>query len=203
MPIRIDVKRKEQQRVVELGGRLLEDGKTWVIPDEITDINPFMEWLPDEEGYIVQRPYFAVRAKCHCWKCGNETTVVGLGAKNWQSLVYETADKPRWVKEDYPLLFTEIDQMDEEIANAMQTNYPFFRYGYCKEERMKLWGNYCVNCQAKQEDDGDFRFGLKNPLSPTSIEQAREIRVIYFGLQFDYYISAGCEMNMLFLEIIG
>lgn len=75
MSIKIVVKEKERQRVAELGARLAEDGMTWIIPDEITDINPFMSWLPDDECHIVQRPYFAVRAKCNCWKCGKETTV--------------------------------------------------------------------------------------------------------------------------------
>jgi hypothetical protein len=202
MSIKINVKKKEQKQIAELGGQLLEDGKTWVIPDWITDINPFMQWLPQEEGHIVQRPYFAVRAKCRCWKCGGDITVVGLGAKNCQELVYVTADKPQWINDSGPLLFTEIDRMDEEIAASMKANYPFFRYGYSSLERTKAWGNHCIHCQARQEDDGDFMFGVRNPLSPVSVEQAREIRVVYFSLPFDYYVSGTWGVNTLFGEFL-
>jgi hypothetical protein len=56
MPIRIDVLPEEEGRVKKLGGLLLPDGKTWVIPDGMKHINRFKAWLPNEEGFIVQRP---------------------------------------------------------------------------------------------------------------------------------------------------
>src|ERR1700743_2663609 len=104
--IQLEVKKKEQKRLAKLGARLLQDGKTWVIPDEITDINPFAWWLPQEEGVIVQRPYFVLRAKCGCWKCKKETTVVALGAKCYQAAYFNDGDLPDWERvEATPTVF--------------------------------------------------------------------------------------------------
>jgi hypothetical protein len=99
MSIKLNVKREDQKKVMQIGARLLPDGKTWVIPKETGNINPFMKWLPKREGHIVQSPYFSLRAKCLCWNCKRETPVVALGAKSYQVLEYETADKPIWRKE--------------------------------------------------------------------------------------------------------
>jgi len=41
--IQLRVKQSDGRRVAKLGGRLLPDGKIWVIPDEIMDINAFAE----------------------------------------------------------------------------------------------------------------------------------------------------------------
>ena len=92
MSFQLRVKKREQGHVSSLGGRLLPDGKTWVIPDEIRDINAFGSWLSKREGFIVQRPYFVVRGKCSCWKCGWETPALALGARCYQQLVYVSAD---------------------------------------------------------------------------------------------------------------
>jgi hypothetical protein len=53
MPSKLNIKQRDQKKVKEIGGRLLPDGKTWTIPDEIQDINPFAKWLPSKEGHIV------------------------------------------------------------------------------------------------------------------------------------------------------
>jgi|GEM_PF-4460884 len=67
--IQLRVKQNEGRWVTKLGGRLLSDGKIWIIPNEITDINAFASWLPQEEGFFVQRPYFVLRGRYPC-SCG-------------------------------------------------------------------------------------------------------------------------------------
>ncbi|GGB14862.1 hypothetical protein [Puia dinghuensis] len=200
MSIRLNVKKSDRKRIAELGAILLQDGKTWVIPDTITDINRFMPWLPATEGHIVQRPYFSVRAKWPCWKCGQETPIVGLGARAFQSLEFQK-DNPVWIKDEGPLLYTEIQRMDDEVAELMKSNYPFFQKPYSGKLRKKQWGNCCVHCGTLQEEDDDYRFDFGGPFFPDSAEAAREIRIIYFKLQFDYYIDACYGLNPFYLEI--
>jgi hypothetical protein len=74
----------------------------------------------------------------------------------------------------------------------MQSNYPFFKCVHSKELRQKIWGSTCVHCGALQEDDGELRYG-NSALHPGLREEGLEIRIIYFDLQFDYYIEA-CEI---------
>jgi len=119
----------------------------------------------------------------------------------YQYLVFDKVDNPVWTREDYPILFTEIDWMDDEIAEAMRENYPFFQWVHSEVYESSLWANCCMHCGALQEDDGDYMYGTKGPFSPWEIEQAMEIRVIYFKLKFDYCISAGYSINPLLENI--
>ena len=177
MSIQLRIKKEEEQEIFRLGGRLLPDGKTWVIPDEISDINRFKLWLPQEEGFIVQRPYFVLRAKCRCKKCKQETPVVALGAKNYQELVFETSDEPVWRKAEGPVLFTEVEYLDATISRSMQENYAFYKKSYSKELEQDIWGNCCIHCDASQEENDDWRYDFKNPFSPLSVKEAKEIRI--------------------------
>jgi hypothetical protein len=200
--IQLTVKQNERQRVAKLGGHLLPDGKTWIIPDEITDINAFAEWLPKEEGFFVQRPYFVLRGKYPCWKCKREIEAVKLGAKFCQASYFEHADLPRWEKWKGPMWFSEIEYMDETISRSMGDNYPFFKLIDSKEFDHEEWCNCCTHCGAAQEENGDWRYGICNPWSPSNIEEAMQIRVIYFKLDFDYYINAGWRTSTILPEII-
>lgn len=201
MAIRLKVKHEHFARVKKLGALCLPDTKTWVLPDEITDINPFREWLPNKEGFFVQRPYFIARAKIPCFKCGQETTIIRLGAKFAQGLVGESAEKPVWEKWNSPVLFNEVDYLDREIAGSLKSHYPFFQKVYSTANRGKIWGSTCIHCQALQEEDDGYRYEA-NPLSPVTLEEAREIRIVYFKMAFDYFIRAGQEMNALYAHII-
>jgi hypothetical protein len=196
------VKKKERSQVLGLGGRLLPDGKTWVIPDEIKGINGFASWLPHGEGFIVQRPYFVLRAKCSCWKCGKEMPVVALGATCFQYSTFEDADLPVWNREEGPIMFTDIRHLDATIVQSLKENYGFFRQLYLEEWKSEEWGNCCVHCGIMQEADGDWRYGLKSAFTPSSIEEARDIRIIYFKLPFDYYIGSGFCYHTLLDEMI-
>src|SRR6186713_3316810 len=103
MAIRLKVNKKEHERVKALGACWLPEEKIWVIPDDVRDINPYMEWLPGKECLIVQRPYFVTRAKMNCYKCGRETPIITLGVKFGQELVYETNDRCVWRRWDCPM----------------------------------------------------------------------------------------------------
>jgi hypothetical protein len=203
MSIKLSIRERDHKKIKQIGGHLLPDGKTWIIPDDIKDINPFMKWLPQKEGHIVQKPYFSVRGECICWKCKRKTPVVALGAKSYQALIYETADNPLWEKvADDRLIFTEIDYLDEGISAAMQANYPFFQQQQSTKLEGRVWGNRCIHCQALQEEDDEYAYGLASPFNPITMEEAKEIRVVFFKLEFDYYINAGYMLSELYLDII-
>jgi hypothetical protein len=197
--IKLDINTKQAEKVKKLGGLLLPDGKTWVIPDGVKHINRWKMWLPNEEGFIVQRPYFVLRAKRSCHKCGKETNVVQLGGKNGQQAIFKNGDTVTWRRwEGYPICFTDVTYLDDEVAASLQSNYPFFKFMRSKGLRQKIWGSTCVHCGALQEDDDEYRCDL-NALHPGIWEAGLEIRIIYFPLQFDYYI----EGSEIFDTLIG
>ena len=126
-----------------------------------------------------------------------------MGATCFQQLTYGKSGALEWNREEgYSVLFTEVDYLDATISRSLQENYAFYRQTYSKKLRRKEWGNCCVHCQALQEEDGDWLYGGANPFSPWNREQAMEIRIIYFKLDFDYYIRGGYKYNPLLEEVI-
>ena len=53
-----------------------------------------------------------------------------------------------------------------------------------------------------QEENDDFRYGVRNPFSPMSMEEAMEMRIIFFKLNFDYYIRGMHQGHTLYDEVI-
>jgi hypothetical protein len=212
MGIKIMVDTGDRERVKRLGARWVPDARNWVIPDGVPDINSFREWLPDEEGYIVQRPYFIMRTNRLCTRCGKETPLVALGAKYGYKLGCETTDKPLWKKWGFPILFTGIVHMDEEILKSMQDHYPFFQWScssladeggdkYRYFDSDYFWANTCVHCKAVQEDEYNF-IGEDAPFRPRTLDEARELRVVCFKLGYDYYVQGKGVRNWLYGGIV-
>jgi hypothetical protein len=199
MPIKLSVPFHQKDRAKELGAWWVSDVKTWIIPDTIDDINPFLRWLPEKEGFIVKRPYLIAKSHRNCWKCRLETPLIALGAKSFYALAYETEDNPIWTKWEYPILFSEIDFLDEEIIEALQNTYPFFQYTYSNTAKQKYWANTCIHCQSLQGDNYNFMEGTA-PFSPLSVEDA-DIRKEYLRLKFDYYLIAGFNQNEVYNSI--
>jgi hypothetical protein len=198
MPIKLkNVKVKQEGKIKELGACRVPDSKTWFIPDTVKDINPFAEWLPKKEGFIVQRPYFVARARMSCYKCGKETPIVALGEKYAQEFAYMTRDKGVWQDCEGPFIFTEVGFLEEEAIGSLQEYYPFFQRSFCKDLRRKLWGSNCVHCGVLQEEYGEFRYEA-NALKPVTVEDMAEIRIVHFKLNFDYFISACYCSHMLY-----
>ena len=199
MPIRLSVTFNQKDQAKELGAWWFSGEKIWVIPDAIEDINSFFKWLPNEEGFIIKRPYFIAKSTRYCWKCGHGTPLIALGAKSFYVLEYETEDKPKWTKWEYPVLFSEIDFLDEEVIKVLKNSYPFFQYVYSNMAKHKYWANTCVHCQSLQGDNYNF-MGSDAPFAPSSREEAR-IKREYLSLEFDYYLIAGYNQNEVYDSI--
>lgn len=200
MPIKLNVPFSQKAMAKELGAWWFSDDKTWVIPDTTEDINPFMKWLPEDEGFIVKRPYILAKAERYCWKCRKETPLIALGAKCFYALEYETINTPKWTKWEYPILFSDIDVLESETVDAIQKDYPFFQKAYSKTAKTEYWGNTCVHCNSLQGDNYLF-MNANAPFSPITREDARNIKKAYLRLRFDYYLRAGYNQNEMYGDV--
>jgi hypothetical protein len=79
-----------------------------------------------------------MRAKKLCFKCGKETPIIGLGARSAQALIWERYDKAVWLALRWPMLFTEIDNLDPLIVESLEPQYPFFQKAYVKYAKRKF-----------------------------------------------------------------
>ena len=200
MPIKLNVPYSQKDEVKSLGGSWFANEKTWVIPDMVSDINPFMKWLPSKEGFIVKSPYIVAKAVRTCWKCHNQTPLIALGAKSFYALDYDRPHTPKWTKWDYPILFMDIVTLEEEVIKVLQNEYPFFQQIYSNTAKEKYWANGCSYCKALQGDY--FNFMEPNaPFGPGSEDDARRIKVGYLHLKYDYYLSSGLAQNEMYDQV--
>ncbi len=190
MPIKINVPFNKKDSARALGAWWFSEEKTWVIPDALTDINPFSEWLPKDEGFIIKWPHVVVKSSRICWKCHQETPLIALGAKSFYALEYNTESDPKWKQWDYPVLFMDIDAMDGEITVVLQQRYPFFQFIYSKTAGEKYWANTCIHCRSLQGDNYNF-MEYNGIFNFTDKEQASSITRDYLKMKFNYYISSG------------
>lgn len=194
MPIKINVPYPERNAARDLGARWNSDEKSWIIPDSVTEINPFQKWLPKQEGYLVKRPYALLKAKRFCWKCTAETPLIALAARSYYAPDYHKEPAQSWKHCEDPIIFTGITEISPEILDLLTEKYPFFRFTFSKTIGSKYWANTCMHCKALQGDNYNFMmppapFFHLDPAKGTLIERENLI------LKFDYYITAGEVLN--------
>jgi hypothetical protein len=192
MPIRLNVPFIQKDDAKKLGARWVPDVGTWVIPDNIIDINPFNAWLPRNGGTFIKYPYLIAKSKRDCWKCHKETPLIGLGAKNYITSAFGSPfSDPVWKLYDYPAFFVDIKLVDDVIASIMHEQYPFFRNTYHKTLKKQLWLNTCIHCQTIQGDhyniDNSYVFGGYQNEKRTLF---RGKQMEQLPLRFDYYIDS-------------
>ena len=115
-----------------LGAFWMPKCKRWIIPDNIQDINPFNKWITNHQGCIVRKPYLLCHSKTTCWKCGKETPMAALAAKNYHSYEYTDINDPGndeqlWLKAKYPTLFSSVITMDSHVMEYLKQHYPFVK----------------------------------------------------------------------------
>ena len=125
MPLELFVPYAEKDKVKSLGGLWMPECKSWGAPDHITDINPFRPWIPYQDGCLVRKPYLLCLSKTNCWKCGKETLMIALGAKN-----YYAFDDRSLVKMHAPTLFSWVSAMSPSITDWLHQHYPSFKIMY-------------------------------------------------------------------------
>jgi hypothetical protein len=185
MPLELLVPYAEKDEVKSLGGLWLPERKTWVVPDHIRDIDPFKTWIDYREGCIARKPYLLCLSKTKCWKCGKETPMIALGAKN-----YYAFEEQSWLKSKEPTLFSSVLTMSPPIRDWLGYHYPSFKIMYSYTIKSSYYGNTCTSCGRLQ---GDF-FHHEEPggaFFPDPYgNQPITARFKNIDLELDYHIMA-------------
>jgi hypothetical protein len=191
----LNVSYADKDEAKALGAFWMPECKSWVIPDHIEDINPFNKWMPNNLGCIVRKPYLLCLSKTNCWKCGNETPMVALAAKNYYYYEYNDVNAPEndeqlWLKAEDPTLFSSVITMDTHVIEYLKQHYPFVKKVYSHTAEETYFGNTCIACGKLQgdfyhhEEPGGAFFPDPYEGVPTGIT----FRLI--DLEYDYNIEA-------------
>jgi hypothetical protein len=190
MPIKINVPFSHKDEAKRLGAIWVPDAKTWVIPDNIENIDLFDTWLPGD-GFIVKYPYLIAKSSRKCWKCQKETPLIALAAKTYFTNIFASEINLKWQKIEYPAFFIGIRFIDPALSPLLKEHYPFYQEMPSKKTGIPTWVNTCQYCQTIQGDDyntdhsgspfGGFLNEKKTLFRGKKMEQIQ--------LRFDYYID--------------
>lgn len=190
MPIKINVPFSQKDEAKQKGAIWMNEAKTWVIPDNIENIDPFDRWLPGD-GFIVKYPYLICKSSRKCWKCQKETPLIALAARTYYTCHLTSEINLKWQKIKYPAFFIGIRYMDIILLPLLKENYPFYREMPAKKTGILTWVNTCHYCQTVQGDD----YNTNNSGSPFG-GYLNEKKTLFRGknmeqiqLRFDYYID--------------
>ena len=190
MPIKINVPFSQKDEAKKLGAIWVPDVKTWVIPDNIENIDLFKTWLPND-GFIVKYPYLVARDSRECRKCHKETPLIALGAKTFFTTCFESKTNLKWQKIDYPAFFIGVRIMDNDLSKILKEQFPFYKEMPAKKTGRMTWVNTCKFCQTIQGDDhntnhpGAIFGGYLNEKKTLF----RDKKMEQLQLRFDYYID--------------
>jgi hypothetical protein len=185
MPLELSVPYADKQKAKNLGAFWLPERKVWVVPDHITDMNPFHQWLVYQNGCIIRKPYLLCLSKTNCWKCSKETPMIALGAKN-----YHAFDEGLWMKMKEPTLFSWVLGMSPIIGNWLHQHQPSFKLMYSHTIKSSYFANTCITCGRllgdyfHHEEPGGAFFPDPYTTKPITANFKN------FDLDFDYHLMA-------------
>lgn len=159
MKLYLNVPYAEKDEAKALGAKWNAKVKKWYIDVQPDEYVKFSKWiLKDTDDAIIATEYiFVVESKQRCWKCGNATTVIGLGIGEFVH-IYEEADAPQYeIIEEYFDSGEELhlawvsseDDIPLALLSYLKQNYSV-QTGYSKTIGGKCFANHCECCGALQ-----------------------------------------------------
>lgn len=172
MRIYLNVPYHEKEEAKALGAKWDARVKKWYADTARDEYVKYSKWILDDsyEAIIAMEYIFVVEGIQRCWKCSNQTRVVGLGMGEYIQM-YDDGDGPQYeIVEDYVkpgeemhLAWVESEEViPPKLLKYLKTTYSV-KTGYSKTAG-KCFANHCDCCGAIQ---GNW-FLFSEPDSPLS-----------------------------------
>lgn len=223
IPLYLNVPYSQKEEAKKLGAKWNPDNKKWYYTGSPENYIKFAKWLFDvkkqEEVTIIVDSIYIIESKRFCWKCKNNTTVVGLAAEKFLT-IYDT----EYDDNDNPIYDVEMIGFDDSTRGLYVTwiddekYLPDFLLKYLKENYNvktgfsktvgKTFANHCEHCGALQGnnfvfDEYDTPFSLTENTLEENIQKIKNMKIKKINLKnnlilnFSYGISGDED---LFLE---
>lgn len=189
MALLLNVPYAEKEEAKKLGARWNAELKKWYVQNR-EDYPKFKKWiLKDKSEAVILCDYVYIIEGIHnCFKCGNETRVIGFGLENY----YEFGDYED-IKDGFEYyggeihIASHINPMPNNILKYIKEKYNY-KIRYSKTIESSYYANCCQNCDVLQ---GDF-FLFSEVDSPFWIEDeqaAKKLKLYKISLEYDILVD--------------
>lgn len=171
MSLYLNVPYSEKEEAKRLGAKWNPRAKKWYTDTRPEDYVKFAKWiLRDTDDAIIAIEYlYLIEGVQNCWKCGQETTVVGLGIGEHIHMCGEPDDPQVEIVEDedreeiHLAWVSEEENIPPKLLQYMKEHYSV-KKGYSRTLGRDSFANHCACCNALQ---GNW-FLFNEPDSPLS-----------------------------------
>lgn len=163
----LEVPFEDKDEVKALGAKWHSDRKKWFVP---TDKDPslFKEWIPEYDSELTDRaiaPFYLLKSKESCWKCGNQSSVITFAASGLDGGIND------YVK------FLYVAVLPERLKAFVEKYYPNYFIDYSNTTESYYYINHCEMCKASL---GDFYMHSEpeHAFFPQTVEAASGIEIV-------------------------
>lgn len=189
MALLLNVPFSDKNQAKYMGAKWNPQLKKWYVNNK-KEYPKFRKWFEKDnyEFAVICDYIYIVEGKRQCYKCGNETRVIGFGIENF----YEIADEEdleggyEYYDEEI-LISSEIDPMPPELMTYITTIYNY-RSTYSKTIKTAYNANVCDYCGALQGKNYLFH-EVESPFWIEDGAGASMLTLYKIGLKYDLIIS--------------
>ncbi|GEM05699.1 hypothetical protein HMI01_26870 [Halolactibacillus miurensis] len=195
MPLILNVPYKEKDTAKTIGAKWNPELKKWIAPHK--DSYPdFHEWILKKEwfDYIICDVFYIIEGHRQCFKCGENTKVIGFGIENYYWLDFDEDEDNEEECAIYHYYTGEInvasyiDPLPEKVLKYIQSKYNY-KMRYSKTIKNSYLANCCDHCDALQGDY--FLFNeMDSPFCITDKETAEKLALYRIKLSYDLPVRA-------------
>lgn len=198
MSLYLDVPYSEKDEAKALGAKWNPDVKKWFIQANPKNFIRFSKWILGQYGtaHIISKYIYIIEGTQNCWKCGRQTTIIGLGIGEYCHIYDDDENIQLELSDDHIKEIHLAWVMDENDIPPLLLEYLKKHYsvkiGYSKTAG-KCFANHCDCCGAIQ---GNW-FLFSEPDSPLSscvggnelIERMENLKIKYIPIKDDLKID--------------
>ena len=187
----LNIPYKEKDEAKTLGAKWNSNIKKWYIQNR-KDYCRFYKWIITEGNIIVCNNLYVLEGKQKCFKCGNETRVIGFGIEDFYDFGYCDIDNRGSKEVEYQSgvirLAGRINPIPKQILTYLQNNYNY-KIRYSKTTNESHINNCCDNCNVLQ---GNFYLfsDVDSPFWIDSEEKVRDLKIYRIPLKRDIITDA-------------
>lgn len=182
----LDVPYSEKDEAKALGAKWNPDLKKWYVVDR-NDYYKFSKWVKrlNNEDCILCDYFYIVIGKRECFKCKNETQVIGFGIEKHIQIWFDeesNTEKFFYINEDIHISEF-IPGLPKTVYNFLNRNFGF-RLGYSQFMNAQYYGNHCSNCGVLQGNNFLFH-EVDSPFFVDSVGKAKDLKLLRVKLPYD------------------
>ncbi len=182
----IDVAYKDKEKAKSLGARWNPAKKSWYVSNS-KDYTKFSRWIIPKGNLVVCDYLFVIEWINKCWKCGQYTRVIALGAKSFYSFEYDDNHYYSEYLSDAIRIINTYDKLPVDILGFIQSNYNY-KIRTSKTTQIQAYNCCCDHCNSLQgrhylyeEEDSPFFI--------MTVEKAKKLTVYKIPLECDLIIT--------------